>query len=58
VALGLQAERGALGDLLAQEVAGGEVGEVVVGLQPLGLGALAGTRRPEEDETGYRRNPS
>jgi hypothetical protein len=34
------------------------VDQVEVGLQALGLRALAGAGRAEEDEAGYFRNPS
>ncbi len=58
VALGLEAQPGALGHRVAQQVAGGQVGQAKVGLEPIGLGALAGTGGPEKDQAGYRRNPS
>ena len=50
VLLGLLAELALLLDRLAQDVAGGVVGQVEVGDQPLGLGALAGAGRAEQDE--------
>ena len=58
VALGLAAEVGARGDGRAQQVAGGEVHEVELGAQALGLRALAGPGGPEEDQARYFRNPS
>ena len=58
VALGLAAEVGARGDRGAQQVAGGEVQELVLVTQALGLGALPGPGRAEEDQPGYFRNPS
>jgi hypothetical protein len=51
-------EVGALRDRGPQQVAGREVGQVQIGLQAIGLGALAGAGRTEEDQAGYRRNPS
>ena len=52
------AEVGALGDGRAQQVAAGEVQQAVLLAEALGLGALAGPGRPEQDEAGYFRNPS
>ena len=57
-ALRLAAEVAAVGDRGAQQVAGGEVQEVVFATEALGLGALPGSGRAEEDEPGYFRNPS
>ena len=48
--LGLPAELGALLDRGAQHVARGDVGQAEVLVQALGLGALAGPGRAEEDE--------
>jgi hypothetical protein len=47
-----------LGDRRTQQITGRQVGQVQVGLEAFGLGAFAGAGRTEEDETGYRRNPS
>ncbi len=60
--LRLHAEFGAVGDRLAQHVAGGDVREVEVLADPLGLRALPGAGRTEQDEVqlrhGYFRKPS
>ena len=50
VLLGLLADRGLLLDREAQDVAGGVVGQVEIVDEALGLGALAGAGRAEEDE--------
>ncbi len=50
VALGLAPELGALGDLRAQDVAGGDVRQPEVVAQAIGLGALSGARRAEQDQ--------
>ena len=42
----------------AQEVAGGEVREAALPTEPLRLRPFAGSGRPEDEEAGYRRNPS
>ena len=44
------AKHGALGDLGAEDVAGGDVRQAEVLAQPLGLRALAGARRAEQDQ--------
>ena len=52
--LDLAAQRASRFALGAQHVAGGELGEPVFLLEPLGLGALAGPRRPEQDNVHPR----
>jgi hypothetical protein len=52
------AEVGAIRDRLAQQVSGRQVQQAVLVAEALGLGALAGPGRPEQDEAGYFRNPS
>jgi len=50
VALGALSELGAFGDLGAKDVARGDVRQAEVVSQAVGLGALAGTRRAEQDQ--------
>ena len=50
VGLGLLAERGLVLHGLPEDVAGGEIGQVEVGHEALGLCALSGPRGPDEDE--------
>ncbi len=52
--LGLRAELGFIGDLGAQHVAGRDVRQAEVVAQALGLGALAGSRRAEQDQVQLR----
>jgi len=53
--LGLLSERRAVGDILAQHVAGGEMRNTALLRQFLGLGAFAGTRRAEKDHRTIQR---
>ena len=50
VLLGLLAELGPVLDRLAQDVSGGDVGQLEVLLQALGLSSLARARRAKKDE--------
>ena len=56
VAARLGAQLAAVAHGLAQDVAGGDVGEAELLADPLGLRALAGPGRPEQDqvELGHR----
>src|SRR6202023_4170444 len=57
VALCLFSELRALCDLSTQDVAGGDVRQPEVLAQALGLGALAGARRTEQDEVEVGQDP-
>ena len=54
VLLGFQAHGGLVLDRVAQDVAGGDVGDAVLGHDTAGLGALAGSGRAQQDEIELR----
>src|SRR5699024_4186233 len=58
VGLGLEAQRRALADVRAEQIAGGNVGDAELLGENGGLGALAGTGGTKENESHYFKNPS
>lgn len=58
VALGLEPQLGALADVGAEQVAGGDVGDGQGLGEQVRLSTLPGPGRSDEDDTHQRRNPS
>src|SRR5699024_5680587 len=58
VLLGLDAERGALADVGAEQISGGDVRDAELLREDGCLGALAGTGGTKENESHYFRSPS